>query len=373
MATLLLALLLAQDAKARYADACVRMNKHVWEEKLDLADWCKSNGLPGEAAAHYRFVKTHIPGTHPYKTRAEKALAGSWKEKADSAETKTRETYAKKCAEYVRKAGDLSFECYKIAKAGKLNDLAVTSLLKTIEFDADHPGARKERGEVKDDAFGWVPEKSPWKAAATSKHFAIHTDRTDGDAAAARLEKMHDTFYGLVGTRFAPLTKPVGVVWLDDKIAFDEVCRGVPGAPPQPTAFYSHITNLVYATGPIALLEHEVIHAMADIGAEPARSLLLMGGKRADAPRDYWVIEGLACAVMSLGLGQAAPELPKGTDVAAFTKMAFTDFEKEPMKNYAIAHALTRSLLDGEKKEKFLDFIRDFYAGRGDFEKIAGK
>jgi len=373
MVTLLLAVLLAQDAKSQYADASVRMNKQVWEGKLDIADWCKANGLPGEAAAHYRFVKERISGTHPYKTRAEKALSGSWKGKPDTAEAKARETYAKKCADYVRKAGDLCFDCYKIAKAGKLTELARESLLKTIEFDADHPGARKERGEVKDDAFFWVPEKAPWKAAATSKHFAIHTDRTDGAAAAARLEKMHDTFYGLMGNRFAPMTKPVGVIWMDDKIAFDEICRGVPGAPPQPTAFYSHITNLVYATGPASLLEHEVIHAMADIGAGAARSLLLIGGKRADAPRDYWVIEGLACAVMSLGQGQASPEVPQGTDVPAFMKMAFTDFEKDPMRNYAVAHALTRSLIGGDKKEKFLDFIRDYYAGRGDYEKTVGK
>ncbi len=361
---LLLLALLVQDAKADFAAADARFSRHTWEARLDLGDWCKSHSLPEEAAAHFRFVRDRIAGTHPYKTRADKALSGTWKDKASTADEKTRAEHDKKCADYIRKAADLCFECYRIAKKGKLNDFIAPMLAKTLECDIDHPEARKERGEVKDETFGWVPEKTPWKVTASSKHFAIMTDGDNADAILQRLEKVHDTFYELFGERFAPLAKPMAVINLRDAKAFDDIRKSVPGAAAGANAaFYSHLTHIAYSSGSGAL-SHEVVHGLADLGGGAMKSMLFMSGRRADAPRDYWVIEGLACYVDALASGSKAPALSAEVKLDEFTKMTFTEFERDPIRNYAIAHAHFGAQAEGDKKKEFLDFVRGFYAGK---------
>ncbi len=361
---ILLLALLIQDAKAEFKAADERFSRYTWEARLDLGDWCKSRGLTEEAAAHYRFVRDRIAGAHPYKTRADKALSGTWKDKASTADAKTRAEHEKKCAEYARKAADLCFECYRIAKKGKLSDLVAPMLSKTLECDIDHPEARKERGEVKDETFGWVAEKSAWKATASSKHFAILTDGGDAEAVLERLEKVHDAFYQLFGDRFTSLARPMAVISLKDPKAFDDLRKSVPGAAAAANAaFYSHLTHIAYSPGSGAL-SHEVVHGLADLGSGAAKSMLFMAGRRADAPRDYWVIEGLACYVDALASGSKPPALPADVKLDDFTKMAFAEFERDPIRNYAIAHAHFGAQAEGEKRAEFLDFVRGFYAGK---------
>jgi hypothetical protein len=129
---------------------------------------------------------------------------------------------------------------------------------------------------------------------------------------------------------------------------------------------------VAYVVGAMNTLVHETVHAIADVGAGSIRSELLTAGKRAQAPRDYWVFEGLALWFEHLDLDQGIDHSP-GKDwdskvsVDAFAKLTLADFEKNPGGTYENAHALFRRFMgDRDKREAFLDFVRDFYAGHGD-------
>lgn len=367
-----------QDAKARYAEAGTRLHKHVWEERLELGSWCRTRGLITDAIQHYSYVRDKIAGNHPYKTQAIRHLAGSWTDKKDTAGYDMRDQHAKKCAEYTRKAADLSFECYKIARDGKLLDLAAASLRDTLRYDIDHPGAREERGEVEVEPFGWVPkdEVPKWKAAPRSENFAVYTDGPDAKVALDRLEQLMAAFSKTFKERFSWKEGRIGVVWLRDIVEFERIRARTPEAPAGRNGFYHHLTRVAYVLGDLGTLSHEATHAIVDVGAGSIRSGLLAAGKRADAPRDVWVIEGLALwfETLEMDKGQerySGPDLPAGFSVDAFTKLVYQDFEKNPDTNYPLAHALVKRFMeDQHRREDFLDFVRDFYAGHGDSRKL---
>jgi len=372
MALVLLACLL-QDARARVGEANDRLNRHLWEGRLALGDWCRSRGLVADAAQHYAYVRDRIKGSHPYKSQAEKALAGSWRSKPDSADAKARDEHEKRSDAYAMKAADLAFDVYRAAKAGRLDDTAAQALATTLNLHVDHAGARKERDEVAVVPFGWVPagDVDRYRAAKQSEHFALCADHDVTDPF-PRLEEVRAAVVRAFGDRFTWPGGKIGIVLLKDADAFERVRASLPAAPPRGTvAFYSHLTHVVYMNGDWGTLVHEAVHAVVDQGAGAKKSALFTNGRLADAPRDYWVIEGLACwfATHRLVDGKdvfSAPDVPAGLDVAAFMKMPSPEFLRDPPRHYAIAQALVGRFMDGPERGAFLDFARDFYAGRGD-------
>jgi hypothetical protein len=368
-----------QDAKRLHADALNKLNTYVWEGRLDLGDWCKARGLFSDAIVHFRYVHEKIAGSHPYKSRAAKALSGSWKDKKDTGDIFVRDEHARRCGEYSRKCGDLSFAAYRIARDAKMTDVATAALRDTLLHDIDHPGAREERGEVEVEPFGWVPkdEEAKWKAAPKSANFAVYTDGPDAQKALARLEELRAAFEKIFKDRFSWREGRIGVVWIRDIMEFERIRMRVPSPTPLArTGFYNHLTRVAYVTGDMRQLSHEAVHAIADTGAGSIRSAVLAAGRRADAPRDYWVIEGLARYFETLevdkGLDRfSGPDWDPKVSIEDFTKLTFTDFEKAPDINYPIAHALVKRCLDDRNdREPFLDFVRDYYAGRGDSRKF---
>ncbi|MBI2930916.1 MAG: hypothetical protein HYY16_04640, partial [Planctomycetes bacterium] len=380
MTALLLASLFLQDAKARFAEAKDRLNRHVWEARLDLGDWCREKGLAGAAVRHYEFVRERVPAGHPYAGRAIRKLNGSWKSKPDTADEAIRAEHRRRCEAYAREAAERAFACFRIAKEGGLKDLATRALEQTVEFDVDHAGARGERDEVRVDGFGWVPraEEKEWREVERSEHFLLYTDRKDARATLDRLERVYKAFYELMGDRFTRPQDRMGVCWLENAEAFERIRARVPGAPAAGSmAFYSTVTHVAYCVADPTSLAHEVTHGLADRGAGAFTSSLLCAGLRGDARRDYWVVEGLACALAEARIegGRAifsAGALPAGFDSAPFMRMGVTEFLRDAPRHYSIAQALVVGLILGPRREKFLDFVRDFYDGRGDFARTVG-
>src|SRR2546422_377271 len=120
MVVFIAVLLALQDAKARLAQAEQAVNRYAVDGRLELGDWCRSNGLPADAAHHYRFVqKISAVGT-PWRTKSDRGLAGLQAQKPDSADAKALEEYRKRLDTYARESADRAFACYKIARDGKL-------------------------------------------------------------------------------------------------------------------------------------------------------------------------------------------------------------------------------------------------------------
>jgi hypothetical protein len=265
----------AQDARVEYARQVSSMNTFFWKERLSLANWAKSRGLHSEARAHFEFMLKNISGTHPYKTRARKSLRGSWSKKEDSASEAVRREYRNKLQRYFTGTADRCFRAYEIAKRGGLANEARASLSKTVQFYTDHEKARKARGEVKVEAFGWVSEAdaamigrnlfrvgersldglqlkdkehSTWNNAwvVRSEHFFIRTDLPIRTAVEA-LELLEDFYKGMkswLGEGFELPKRPMGLYLFCHSQDLERVRRDLPGAPSS-TAFYHGLTNLV--------------------------------------------------------------------------------------------------------------------------------
>ena len=210
----------AQDRPA-YTEALLRMSEYLWERRMSLADWCKSNGLVREARSHYQFIVLNGGAGNPHTSQAERKLRGDWKNKPSEASPEKWTTYRGKLHDYFRELGDRAWRIHVAAAKAKMKKEADDWLEKTIHFYLDQPDARAKRGEEKVEAFGWVPkaeaeqarrvveftedlsakdeEHRTWDRAwvIRSPHFVLRT--TVGNREAARmlelLEKARSIFF----------------------------------------------------------------------------------------------------------------------------------------------------------------------------------
>src|SRR5258705_2092340 len=70
----------AQDRSA-YTEALLSLSQYLWDRRLSLADWCKSNGFVREARSHYQFIVLNAAAGDPHKAKAQASLRGDWKNK----------------------------------------------------------------------------------------------------------------------------------------------------------------------------------------------------------------------------------------------------------------------------------------------------
>src|SRR5262245_53657470 len=166
----------AQERSA-YTQALLRLNTQLWDARIDLAVWCKSNGLVREARGHYQFIVLNGGAGNPYTSKAQARLRGDWKNKAGEADPEKWIRYREKLHEYFRELGDRSWRIHLAAEKAKRKD-AAEWLGKTVHFYLDQPDARAKRGEEKVEAFGWVPRA---EAEQARKAVDVATDLSAQD------------------------------------------------------------------------------------------------------------------------------------------------------------------------------------------------
>ncbi|HKS15734.1 MAG TPA: hypothetical protein VJU16_00320, partial [Planctomycetota bacterium] len=230
-------LVVAAQDRAAYNEALLRLNTHLWEGRLALADWCKSNGLVREARGHYQFIVLNGGAGNPFTSKAQAKLKGDWKQKPSDANPEKWAKYREKLLEYFRELGTRAWRIHVAADKAKLKKEADDWLAKTVHFHLDQPDARAKRGEEKVEAFGWVPkaeaeqarqavevtedlsakdeEHRTWDRAwvVRSPNFLLRT--TVGHREAVRvlelLEKARTVFHATLGARMKPVEYRVGL------------------------------------------------------------------------------------------------------------------------------------------------------------------
>src|SRR5262245_26948653 len=95
----------AQERSA-YLEANVRMSSHLWDGRLALAEWCKSNGLLREAKSHYQFIVLNGGAGNPAVGKAKAKLKGDWTKKPSESSGEKWVQYREKLHEYFRELGD---------------------------------------------------------------------------------------------------------------------------------------------------------------------------------------------------------------------------------------------------------------------------
>ncbi|MBI2901416.1 MAG: DUF1570 domain-containing protein [Planctomycetes bacterium] len=433
MLLLFLAALSLQDAKQRYNEKIQEMNQLFWTERLKIADWAKEAGLYREAREHYEFMVKNIPGSHPYKARASNQLVGPWKKQPNKAAEAKQKEYAKRLDAYYRSVADRCFEAYRIAKSGGLAEEARTCLGKTVEFYLAHPAARKERGEERVEGFGWVPKADAdlsraavpagppdelekddakhetWGTAwvVRSKHYLLRTDLPIRRAVAVLelLEKLYDALVAWCEGTFTEPAPPLGVYFFRKTRDLEAERARLPGAR-STVAFYHQFTGVVYVRSFDSAAEqgdgvgrsdqefllHECAHQFFDLAAG-ARivSTFQQADQRADAPDNFWIMEGIAGYFSTLRFenGEAKlggdtwrlPEVRKLLSsgrlpgLRAFLTLNGDEFLARSAENYAIAYAFAAYLAETRKKP-FVAFLKEYYLGSGSvdaFEKAVGK
>ena len=416
MLWLLLLSLVPQDAKQRYAQKVTDMNEYFWKERIKIAEWAKGAGLYREARTLLEFMVKNIEGRHPYKSKAEGILTGSWKKKANTATDAKQKEYVKKLETYYRGVADRCWDAYKIAKGGGMTEEAKLCFAKTVEFFQDHEAARKERGEVKVEGFGWVSaadaklpvveradeaedaSHSTWATAwvIRSKHYLLRTDLPAKRATAVLevLEKLYESLRAWCEGAFAEPQGPMGIYFFRNGRDLEIEKAKLP-SPPSAVAFFHGMTNIVYlrsfdssreqgdgiGRSDMEFLMHEATHQYLDMGSEQrVFSIFQQSNQRADAVDNYWIVEGIANVFATSEKDWrtvAAKDLLKQDKLPPlrmFVMKNYEEFLADPMSNYTIATVVARFLMDKDKK-KFVEFLKEYYLGNGSveaFEKIVG-
>lgn len=404
------------DAKQRYAQKVADMNDYFWKERIKIAEWAKGAGLYREARSLLEFMVKNIDGRHPYKSRADNLLTGSWKKKANTATEAKQKDYAKKLEAYYRGVADRCWDAYKIAKGGGMAEEAKLCFAKTVEFYHDHDAARKERGEVKVEGFGWVSAAdaklpvldradesedaahSTWATAwvLRSKHYLLRTDLPAKRATAVLelLEKLYETLRTWCEGTFAEPPGPMGIYFFRNGRDLEMEKAKLPN-PPNAIAFFHGMTNIVYlrsfdsareqgdgvGRSDMEFLLHEATHQYLDMGSEQrVFSIFQQSNQRADALDNYWIVEGIANVFATpekdwrTELAKSLLQQGKMPALRLFILKNYEEFLANPYENYTIATVVARFLMDKNKK-KFLEFLKEYYLGNGSvesFEKILG-
>ena len=402
---LLLLLVAPQEGKSRYLQARADQMQFFWETRLELADWARSNGLNEEARSLLEFMVRNIAGFHPLKSKAETRLKGSWRRNPTRADAGRLADYQERLRDYYRGTADRAFAAYRAAKRAGLEKEARQSLEETLEYFLDHEEARRERGEVKVEGFGWVPERdaevarrnlvevdqlpeddgkhATWEDARVvrSKHYLVRSDLPPSRirAVCELLERFYPVAAAFTEGEFKEPPVPLGVWFFRRREDFDAVRLGLRRSF-DGLAFYHALTNLVYLhsfeadpagrPGAVdaAVLLHECAHQFLDRAAEGTSfSYLESLSSRADVADNYWVVEGIAVALA--GMARETPPRPpdRRTPVpklADFCALGYDEFLKGGHANYATASLLCRYLVDRDRA-KFVRFLREYYRGHG--------
>jgi hypothetical protein len=393
----------AQD-RSPYSEACLRFTEYLWERRISLADWCKSNGLVREARSHYQFIVLNGGAGNPYTAKAQGRLRGDWKDKPGEADPEKWGKYREKLHEYFQELGDRAWRIHVAADKAKLKKEAPDWLEKTVQFYLDQPEARAKRGEEKVEAFGWVSKAEAEQARRAvdctedlsakdddhrswdrawvirSPHFLLRT--TVGNREAARtlelLEKAREVFFKTLGARMKPFEYRVGIYLFAANADAEAVRSKIIGTPATAMfgGFFNSVTNIAYLhAGDENTLLHELTHQLAHnaMGHE-TWSLLQQADVRSDSPDNYWVMEGLAVYFGGLkiepeGAVFRAPRNRsdlKPPDMREFLGYDQAGFARNPGLCYALAGELTRFLMEangGRRRDAFLDFVREYYLG----------
>lgn len=430
-ALILLALL--QDPRAEYGKRTQDLSRYFWEERLTVADWCQKNGLYRESRDLLQFMLLHIPGRHPYKTRAQTRLKGSWTRKPNTATSKKREDYLRRLESYYRSCADRCFELHEFARSHKLDAQAAEALDHTIRYYADHPKAREMRGEVNVAGFGWIPcdeadrvrtrtvllesadpetlaaednRHNDWETAwiVRSPHYLIR-----GDLPFAKLKGALETLevlYGELkafcsGTLNEPAT-PMGVYYFRNGHDLEKLKATLPGTPENALCFFHGMTNIAYVLSfeggrvgaigrtDVELLLHEATHQWIDIASEErVWSIYQQAMSRGDALDNYWIVEGIATYFSTLRMEKGAPVLGREPErlssvrrwleegtlpfLSPFLALDPQEFLRDPVRHYPIAYAFTDFLLhgsEGKHAPAFKTFLREFYLGNSTMETL---
>jgi hypothetical protein len=394
----------APQDRAAYNEALVSWSQYLWDRRLSLADWCKSNGFVREARGHYQFIVQNTQTGDPHKSKAQARLRGDWKNKPSETDPEKWAKYREKLHEYFRELGARGWRIHVAAEKAKLKKEADDWLEKTVSFYLDQPEARAKRGEEKVEAFGWVPkahaeqarkpvemaedlsakdeEHRTWDQAwvMRSPHFLLRT--TVGNREAARilelLEKARDVFFQTLGGRMKPPEYRVGLYIHAN--ASDARTSGPMGPG---VGFFNPVTNIaVLHAGDENTLLHELTHQLAHnaMGHE-TWSLLQQADVRSDSPDNYWVMEGLAVYFGGLRFESGGPvfqgprnraslEPPPMREFLGYDQAAFA---KNTGLCYLLSGELTRFLMEaneGRRRTAFLDFVREYYLGNSTLDTL---
>jgi len=397
----------AQD-KAAYNDALLSLSTYLWDRRLSLADWCKANGFVREARGHYQFIVLNAVAGDPHRSKAQAKLKGDWKNKPSETNAEKWKEYREKLHGYFEELGARAWRIHVAADKAKMKKEAADWLDKTVHFYLDQPEARAKRGEEKVEAFGWIPkaeaeqarqpvdlaedlsakdeEHKGWDKAwvMRSPHFLLRT--TIGNREAARtlelLEKARTVFFETLGGRMKAPEYRVGLyVFASAEDA--EYFRSKNPSSPALFGFFNPSTNIAYMhAGDENTLLHELAHQLAHnaMGHE-TWSLLQQADVRADAPDNYWVMEGLAVYFGGLRFESGGPVFRGPRDRAKWESPPLRQylgydqgaFSKNAGLHYAIAGELTRFLMEangGKRRNDFLDFVREYYLGNSTLETL---
>ena len=395
---------LPQDRKA-YTDAMVRVNTHFWDGRLDLADWCKENGLFREARGHYQFLIQNGAG-NPYATKAQNRLKGDWKAKPNAADPEKWKTYRQRLLEYFTDLGSRAWRVHTAAEKAKLKKEADDWLDKTLLFHLDHREARLKRGEEKIEPFGWVSKAEAeqtrnavdlkddlsdqdsshrtWDKAwvIRSPHFVLRTTMGNRDAARTLelLEKARTVFFSTLGNRMKAFEYPVGLYIFSTA---EDIEAAKPKAYGSYVGYFNPVTNISYLrAGDENTLLHELTHQLAHnaMGHE-TWSLLQQADVRSDSPDNYWVMEGLAVYFGGLKFEDSGPVFRptvrrsdlEPPPMREFLGYDHTAFSKNPGLCYAVSGELTRFLMEangGKRRDAFLNFVSEYYSGNSTLETL---
>jgi len=400
----------AQDRSA-YTEALLSLSQYLWDRRLSLADWCKSNGLVREARSHYQFIVLNAASGDPHKAKAQANLRGDWKNKPSETDPEKWSKYREKLHDYFRELGARAWRIHVAADKAKLKKEADDWLDKTVHFYLDQPEARAKRGEEKVEAFGWVPEVEAEQARQAveftedlsakdedhrswdrawvirSPHFLVRT--TVGNREAARtmelLEKARSVFFETLGGRMKPVEYRVGLYLFATPADIDAARSKAAGgaAAGWGIGFFNPETNIAYLrAGDENTLLHELTHQLAHnaMGHE-TWSLLQQADVRSDSPDNYWVMEGLAVYFGGLKIEEGKPVFRKPRNRSELAPPPMREFlgydqgafSKNPDLCYTVAGELTRYLMEaesGRRRDAFLDFVREYYLGNSTLDTL---
>lgn len=414
-AVLLLSALFGYQEKTEYLNAYGKLGIYLCEQRLSLGDWCRKNGLPREAKIHFQFIADKIPSPNPYRGAALNRLQGSWKKDPNTATPEKRAEYRKRLLAYFQGVGDRCWTVYQAAKKARLKPEAAEALEKTVQFYIDHEAARKERGEEKVEGFGWLPAAEAelargavdWKDdrsaqdkdhttwanswVVQSPRFIVRTTHPFKKAVEALelLEKLHDAFYGAMAGRMKAPDRRMGLYLFRLDIEAEKVREKLGGGHvPVGGSFFHAGSNVAYIRWwDDSTLLHEATHQLAHNGMDiPMLSYLQQGDVGSDSPDNYWVMEGIAVYYGTIRWTGKTPEFRKAQGISKLTipplkeflGFNFAQFQADTIQHYSSAYGLTLYLMEGREgkhREKFLDFVRDFYNGSSSietFEKCLG-
>jgi len=405
----LAALIPAPQDKAAYNEAVLSFSQYLWDRRLSLADWCRSNGFIREARGHYQFIVANTASGDPHKSKAQAKLKGDWKNKPSETDPEKWTKYREKLHEYFRELGAKAWRAHSAADKAKMKKEAADWLDKTVHFYLDQPEARAKRGEEKVEAFGWVPkaeaeqarqpveftedlsakdeEHRTWDRAwvIRSPHFLLRT--TVGNREAARilglLEKARSVFFETLGARMKAPEYRVGLYLYGNAADAEAARSSVAGAMGPGVGYFNPVTNIAcLQAGDENTLLHEMTHQLAHnaMGHE-TWSLLQQADVRSDSPDNYWVMEGLAVYFGGLKFESAGPVFQGPRDRSKLTPPPMREFlgydqaafAKNAGLYYALSGELTRFLMEadgGRRRNAFLDFVKEYYLGNSSLETL---